>query len=162
MVTKTLQWHGATLRAGEDGLSQCPNWGSVFAGECLLTWCWRATTVAAEQHGGGKGGGGTEGGGWWGMRGVGSGSKFSSSPESMRQSSSEPGSDCQAPGYPCSGRGNVCDYLLCKPPKLDKGKEWGRGGWTVKTAWAGDAHCFVCAHWRQAALCFGNEMRRSK
>lgn len=35
MVRKSLWWHGATLRAGEDGLSQCPNWGSVFAGEWL-------------------------------------------------------------------------------------------------------------------------------
>lgn len=144
MVTKTLWWHGATIRAGEDGLSQCPNWGSVFAGEWLLTCCWRASMVAARWSTGvlelGRVGG--------------SSSKYSSNLESMRQSSSEPGSDCQAPGYPCSGRGNVCDYLLCKPPKLDKGKEWGRGGRTVKTASTGSAHC-LCAPWRQADLCFG-------
>lgn len=107
---------------------------------------------------------GGDGQAWWqrsstmehrGVGGMGdSGSKYSSSSESMRQSSSEPGSDCQAPGYPCSGRGNVCDYLLCKPPKLDKGKEWGRGGWTVKSASTGSAHC-LCAPWRQADLCFG-------
>lgn len=54
-------------------------------------------------------------------------SKFSSSPESMRQSYSEPGSDCQAPGYPCSGRGNVCDYLLCKPLSWRR-ERGGKGG----------------------------------
>ncbi|XP_061611068.1 transmembrane protein 204 isoform X2 [Phyllopteryx taeniolatus] len=35
----------------------------------------------------------------------------------VSQSCSEPGSDWWAPGYPCAGRGNVCDYLLCKPPR---------------------------------------------
>lgn len=78
---------------------------------------WQRSSMVEERVVGGQRVG-VDGGG-----GGSPGSKFSSSPESMRQSSSEPGSDCQAPGYPCSGRGNVCDYLLCKPPKLDKGKE---------------------------------------
>lgn len=63
----------------------------------------------------------------------------------MRQSSSEPGSDCQAPGYPCSGRGNVCDYLLCKPLKLDKGKECGVVLGGGKDSFNRERSLFVCA-----------------
>ncbi|XP_068161177.1 transmembrane protein 204 isoform X1 [Antennarius striatus] len=46
-------------------------------------------------------------------------------PESMDNSASKPASDCRAPGYPCSGRGNVCDYLLCKLPSYRRKKRGG-------------------------------------
>lgn len=75
--------------------------------------------------------------------GVYSGSKFSLSPESTGQSCSESGSDCRAPGYPCSGRGNVCDYLLCKPPSSRRKNE-GEGALDGKDNFDG-AYVFVFA-----------------
>lgn len=45
--------------------------------------------------------------------------------KSMGKSCSESESDCRAPGYPCSGRGNVCDYLLCKPASKRRKKRGG-------------------------------------
>lgn len=57
------------------------------------------------------------------VRGICCRSKFS--PESIGHSYRGSGSDVWAPGYPCSGRGNVCDYLLCKPPSWRRKKRGG-------------------------------------
>lgn len=72
-------------------------------------------------------------------------------PEPAGQSCSGPASDCRAPGYPCSGRGNVCDYLLCKPQSRRRktrvggmdGKDSFNGGCVFACALAGGIVCVV-------------------
>lgn len=160
MVTKTLQWHGATLRAGEDGLSQCPNWGSVFAGECLLTWCWRATTVAAEQHGGGKGGGGTEGGGWWGRRG-GSALALNLVPVQKAWGRVAASQAATARRQDIPAQDEETSVTTCYAnPEAGQGKGVREGRVDGKDSLSRGRSLFcVCT---LEALCFGNEMCRSK
>lgn len=98
-----------------------------------------------------------------------SASKFSPSTESMGKNCSEWESDCRAPGYPCSGRGNVCDYLLCKPASWRRKKRGGgmdskdslSSNCVFVRALAGGIMCMqvrVCV----CVACFDKEMSRGK
>lgn len=50
--------------------------------------------------------------------------------QSTSGSRAAPESDSQAPGYPCSGRGSVCNYLLCKPRAAEERR--GGGVWQYR------------------------------